>query len=63
MFDQLSDRLQETLAGVLDLIWTQRGWLEHVFIESRPLQLGFHTLMAVIGAAMLIGGLVIRAAP
>ena len=49
------------LAGVLDLIWTLRGRLEHVFIESRALQLASHSLMAVIGAAMLVGGLVIRA--
>lgn len=49
------------LAGVLDVIWTLRGWIEHVFIESRPLQLGFHTLMAVTGATMLIGGLITRA--
>ena len=51
------------LAGLLDVIWTQRGWLEHVFIESRPMQLGFHSLMAVVGAGMLVGGLVARAAP
>ena len=51
------------LSGVLDVIWTLRGRLEHVFIESRPLQLASHGLMAVIGAAMLIGGLVIRGAP
>ena len=48
------------LAGVLDVIWTLRGLLEHIFIESRPLQLAFHGLMAIAGVAMLVAGLVAR---
>ena len=48
------------LAGVLDLIWTMRGRLEHVFIESRTLQLVSHAALALLGAAMLVGGLVAR---
>ena len=48
------------LAGVLDVIWTLRGRLEHIFIESRALQLASHVLLAVTGAAVLIGGLIAR---
>ena len=48
------------LAGVLDLIWTLRGQLEHVFIESRSLQLASHSLVATIGVAMLGAGLVAK---
>lgn len=48
------------LAGVLDLIWTLQGRLEHIFIESRPLQLASHAGMAMVGMVMFIGGLVAR---
>ena len=50
------------LAGALDLVWTLRGRLEHVFIESRPLQLASHAVVAVVGAGMLVAGLVAKLA-
>lgn len=49
------------LAGVLDVVWTLRGWLEHVFIESRPLQLAAHASMAGVGAAIAVAGIVAKA--
>ena len=49
------------LAGVLDLVWTLGGRLEHVFIESRPFQIAAHAAMAVIGGALLVAGVVARA--
>ena len=48
------------VAGLLDVIWTLEGRLEHVFIESRTLQLFSHVLVAAIGLAMLVGGVVAR---
>ena len=48
------------VAGALDLVWTLRGELEHVFIESRSLQLASHALVATVGLVMLVAGLVSR---
>lgn len=48
------------IAGVLDLVWTFRGELEHVFIDSRPLQLLSHGAVAVAGLTLLAGGLIAR---
>ena len=50
------------VAGALDVVWTLRGRLEHVFIESRALQLAAHGAMAAIGAAMLVTGVVAKGA-
>jgi hypothetical protein len=44
------------LVGIMDLLWTWRGKLEHVFIESRSGQLAAHSALIVVGAAMAIGG-------
>ena len=49
------------LAGALDTIWTLQGRLEHVFIESRPLQLAAHAGLAAAGLALLLAGLVAKA--
>lgn len=49
------------IAGVMDVVWTLRGRLEHVLIESRPLQLLAHAAMAAIGAAMALAGIVAKA--
>jgi hypothetical protein len=48
------------VAGILDVLWTIRGRLEHVFIESRPMQLASHSGMAAVGAALVIAGLVAK---
>lgn len=48
------------LAGVLDVVWTLRGRLEHVFIESRPLQLAAHAAMAAVGLSLLVAGLIAK---
>jgi len=50
------------LAGVLDVIWTLRGKLEHVFIDSRSLQLAAHAGLGLVGLAMVIAGSVAKAA-
>ncbi len=50
------------LAGVLDLVWTLRGRLEHVFIESRSLQLTAHGALALLGLALLVAGSLAKAA-
>ena len=44
------------LAGVLDVVWTLQGRLEHVFIESRSLQLAAHAGMALVGAGLVVAG-------
>ena len=46
------------LAGVLDVVWTVQNRLEHIFIESRPLQLVAHAGMALVGAALVVVGVV-----
>lgn len=48
------------LAGVLDAIWTLQGRLEHVFIESRPLQLAAHGGVAALGLGLLLAGLIAK---
>ena len=48
------------VAGVVDLVWTLRGELEHMFIESRSLQLALHATMALVGLGMLVAGLIVR---
>ena len=48
------------VAGIVDVIWTMRGRLEHVFIESRSMQLVAHSAMAVLGTAMVVAGLVVK---
>ena len=49
------------LAGVLDLVWTVQGRLEHVFIESRPLQLAAHGALALLGLGLVVAGTIARA--
>lgn len=49
------------VAGVMDVIWTLRGRLEHVFIESRPLQLAAHAAMAVTGMVLVAAGVIAKA--
>lgn len=48
------------IAGVLDVIWTLRGRLEHVFIEGRAMQLIAHGATALLGAAMVIFGVIAK---
>ena len=48
------------IAGTMDLVWTLQERLEHIFIESRTLQLAAHTGMALVGAGMLTAGLVAK---
>lgn len=50
------------VAGVIDVWWTARGLVEHVFIESRRMQLAAHSAMALVGMALVAGGLVAKAA-
>jgi hypothetical protein len=50
------------IAGVLDVVWTMRGQLEHVFLESRSMQLAAHAAMAVVGMAMIAAGLIAKGA-
>ena len=42
------------LVGLIDLVWTVRGNLEHVFIESRPAQLAAHGALALGGVALAL---------
>lgn len=49
------------IAGVLDFVWTLRGRLEHVFIESRPMQLAAHGGTALLGLVMVVAGVVAKA--
>jgi hypothetical protein len=47
-----------TAVGIMDLLWTWRGKLEHVFIENRSAQLAAHGALVVVGATMaIVGGL------
>ena len=48
------------LAGILDVVWTLRGRLEHVFIESRALQLAAHGAMAFVGGVLVVAGTIAR---
>jgi hypothetical protein len=48
------------VAGVLDVVWTMKGQLEHVFLESRPVQLAAHSVMALVGVALVAGGLIAK---
>lgn len=48
------------VAGVLDVVWTIKGRLEHVFLESRPMQLAAHGGMALVGAVMVAAGLLAK---
>ncbi|MBW3594395.1 MAG: hypothetical protein KY391_02365 [Actinobacteria bacterium] len=48
------------VAGTLDVIWTLRGRLEHVFIDSRPMQLAAHSALAIAGAAMVTAGVIAK---
>ena len=50
------------IAGVIDVVWTMRGQLEHVFLESRPMQLAAHSAMAVVGVGMIAAGLIAKGA-
>ena len=50
------------IAGAIDVVWTMRGQLEHVFLESRPMQLAAHAGMAVVGITMVVGGLLAKGA-
>lgn len=49
------------LAGILDVIWTLRGRLEHVFIESRTMQIAAHSTMAAVGAGLVLAGAIAKA--
>ena len=44
------------VAGSVDLAWTLRGKLDHVFITSRRLQVAAPAAVLAAGAAMLFGG-------
>lgn len=48
------------LSGLLDLLWTLQGRLEHVLIESRALQLAAHSAMAIGGLALLVAGAIAK---
>ena len=48
------------IAGVIDVVWTMKGRLEHIFLESKPMQLAAHSAMALIGAAMVVAGLLAK---
>jgi hypothetical protein len=49
------------LVGIMDVLWTWRGKLEHVFIESRAGQFAAHGALIFIGLAMAVaGGLALR---
>lgn len=49
-------------AGAIDVVWTMKGRLEHVFLESKPMQLAAHSAMGLIGAAMVVAGLLVKGA-
>ena len=49
------------IAGIVDVIWTLQGRLEHVFLESRPMQIAAHAAMAVAGVALVVAGVVAKA--
>ncbi|MGH2808766.1 MAG: hypothetical protein ACRDKT_15990 [Actinomycetota bacterium] len=46
------------LVGLMDVLWTWRGKLEHVFVDDRRLQFAVHAAWMVAGAALAIGGAV-----
>jgi hypothetical protein len=48
------------VAGILDVVWTLRGRLEHVFLESRAVQLAAHGAMALVGGALVVAGAIAR---
>lgn len=48
------------VAGTIDAIWTLRGRLEHVFLESRPLQLAAHWGLAALGLTMVVAGTIAK---
>lgn len=50
------------VAGAIDVVWTIKGRLEHVFLESKPMQVAAHFAMALIGAAMVVAGLLAKGA-
>jgi hypothetical protein len=50
------------IAGVIDVLWTMRGQLEHVFLESKSMQLAAHSAMALVGMAMITAGLIAKGA-
>lgn len=50
------------VAGAIDVLWAMKGRLEHVFIESKSMQLGVHGGMALIGAVMVGAGLLAKGA-
>ena len=49
------------IAGALDVVWTLQGRIEHLFIESRPLQLAAHAGMALVGVALVAAGALAKA--
>ena len=48
------------IAGVVDLVWTMRGQLDHVFIDDERLQIAVHGAVAVAGVVMMVVGAVIH---
>lgn len=44
------------LAGVVDLVWTLRGKLDHIFISDRRAQIAVHTATVVAGVGLLVAG-------
>ena len=49
------------VAGYIDLIATLEGRLDHIFIDSRPLQIASHIGVALAGAVMVVVGFLARA--
>jgi hypothetical protein len=44
------------LVGIMDVLWTWRGKLEHVFIETRSAQFAAHGALIAVGGLMAIAG-------
>lgn len=46
------------MAGAIDLVWTLRGKLEHIFVETRPAQIVLHAGVSIAGAVATMAGIV-----
>lgn len=46
------------VAGSIDLVWTIRGELEHIFVQERTAQLALHAATAMVGVGMIVAGVV-----
>jgi hypothetical protein len=40
--------------GVMDLLWTRRGLIDHIFVESHAAQIKVHAATAIGGALIVI---------